>query len=99
MGRGGVRREGRTSDSPADQRRSMSVNVRGAARTRRDVDRVRRVRVVGRKCISMVVGLGRGWVVVVVFAASCLWKRKNSRRDNPFETMIASEVKSCLQSE
>lgn len=43
--------KGRTSDSPADQRRSMSVNVRGAARTRRGMARVRRVRVVGRKCI------------------------------------------------
>jgi hypothetical protein len=29
----------------------MSVNVRGAARARREVARMRRVRVVGRKCI------------------------------------------------
>ena len=50
-GIGGGGRGGRTSDSPADQRRSMSVNVRGAARTWRDVARKRRVRVVGRKCI------------------------------------------------
>lgn len=75
---GGMGRR-RTSDSPADQRRSMSVNVRGAARTRREVARVRRVRVVGRKCIFGV-GLGCGWVVVVVVVASCLRKRK-SRRD------------------
>ena len=45
---------GRTSDSPADQRRSMSVNVRGAARTWREVVRERRVRIVVRKCIFLV---------------------------------------------
>lgn len=47
----GLERRGRTSDSPADQRRSMSVNVRGAARTRREIVRERRVRVVVKKCI------------------------------------------------
>ena len=56
----GVERKGRTSDSPADQRRSMSVNVRGAARTWMEVVRERRVKVVVRKCIfrSFVVWLG-----------------------------------------
>lgn len=44
-------RDGRTSDSPADQRRSMSANVRGAARTWREVARERRARAVGTKCI------------------------------------------------
>lgn len=49
---GAVRGEvGRTSDSPADQRRSMSVNVRGAARTWREVVRERRARAVVGKCI------------------------------------------------
>lgn len=48
---GEVNGEERTSDSPADQRRSMSVNVRGAARTVREVARVRRVRIIMKKCI------------------------------------------------
>ena len=47
----GTRGGGRTSDSPADQRRSMSVNVRGAARTWMEVVRERRVRVAVKKCI------------------------------------------------
>ena len=57
---GELGRRGRTSDSPADQRRSMSVNVRGAARTWMEVVRERRVKVVVRKCIfrSFVVWLG-----------------------------------------
>ena len=50
---GGCLRGGRerTSDSPADQRRSMSVNVRGAARTVREVARKRMLKAVVRKCI------------------------------------------------
>lgn len=72
---GAVRGEvGRTSDSPADQRRSMSVNVRGAAKTWREVVRERRVRIVVRKCIFWYwwfwLGLSRGWAIVV--ARSCL---------------------------
>lgn len=56
---------GLTSDSPADQRRSMSVNVRGAARTWMEAARERRARVVVRNCIfgCWFVGLSRGWVV------------------------------------
>ena len=71
---GGTGKEERTSDSPADQRRSMSVNVRGAARTWREVVRERRVRVVVRKCISvaLVDWLGfESWNGVVVVVASC----------------------------
>jgi len=65
---GGCLRGGRerTSDSPADQRRSMSVNVRGAARTRREVVRERRVRVVVRKCIFF----GR-WLFGLSCGCSC----------------------------
>jgi hypothetical protein len=43
-----------TSDSPADQRRSMSVNVRGAARTCREDVRKRRLKAVVRKCMVVV---------------------------------------------
>jgi hypothetical protein len=52
----------------------MSVNVRGAARTRREVARVRRVRVVGRKCMfsSGWIGLSCRQVVAVVVATSYL---------------------------
>lgn len=46
-----VRGEVRTSDSPADQRRSISLNVSGAARTWMEIVAARRPRTVGRKCI------------------------------------------------
>ena len=74
---GGVRGEvGRTSDSPADQRRSMSVNVRGAARTRRENVSERRVRVVVRKCILGCwlvgwFGSSRGWVWLYLWLRVC----------------------------
>jgi hypothetical protein len=45
-----------TSDSPADQRRSMSVNVSGAARTWREVVRKSRLKAVVRKCMVVLVG-------------------------------------------
>ena len=54
--------EGRTSDSPADQRRSMSVNVRGAARTVREVARKRRLKAVARKCIFAIYCTGDSWI-------------------------------------
>lgn len=68
---GGMGKEERTSDSPADQRRSMSVNVRGAARTWREVVRERRVRVVVRKCIFGGVGGLVGFRVVEWCGCSC----------------------------
>ena len=68
---GGTGKEERTSDSPADQRRSMSVNVRGAARTWREVVRERRVRVVVRKCIFGGVGGLVGFRVVEWCGCSC----------------------------
>jgi hypothetical protein len=58
-----------TSDSPADQRRSMSVNVRGKARTWREVVRKRSLKAVVRKCMVVVGGWLVGWLIFDSFLA------------------------------